>query len=360
MTEFCIHCGSRLIDIDGGKCRACGNEGKPAAPRAGLAESPARLRGTMHSGSGFHVSRRTTAPVRTAERSAPPSPPRPPPLYRPPGAPKATDTTLGIDFGAQEVAPHEADTSHETINDDLIEASPSDGREESLLSWKAPEYRLIRWRDQARESQNAHYMASIRAMRLHWLVGGSSIIVSTMVGTAVFSSLQDVDGSALRLTFGCLSVCAAVLTALSTFLRLSERAERHRTASVRYGAVARHVELEIALRPHERGSPKDVMARVQEQLQEATIAAPALPLAVVRAVSTVDPHTIENSWTGTKPESTLHQKAPFNRMGMSDGSRATVEYVLSDEEREELRRRLARKLSNGSAPLNPNDFDPPD
>jgi hypothetical protein len=73
--------------------------------------------------------------------------------------------------------------------------------------------------------------------------GLPAIIFSTIVGTSVFASLNnDNIPQWAKIAVGLISVVAAVLMALQTFLGFSERAEKHRTTAVRYGAVGRQIE----------------------------------------------------------------------------------------------------------------------
>jgi hypothetical protein len=89
----------------------------------------------------------------------------------------------------------------------------------------------------------SHYdmadLLSARDRRAGWLVTA----LTALVGTAVFASLSSTAVSpALRILVGLVSVAAAVSAALRNFLRYAERAEKHRSAGARYGAVRRRLE----------------------------------------------------------------------------------------------------------------------
>ena len=102
---------------------------------------------------------------------------------------------------------------------------------------------LLKWIRRARESQASHYdMADRLNRRGRWLAV-SVIGITSLIGTSAFLSLVTTAvSSALRLIVGMTSVTAAVLAALQTFLRYAERAEQHRAAGARYGAVRRKLE----------------------------------------------------------------------------------------------------------------------
>ncbi len=106
---------------------------------------------------------------------------------------------------------------------------------------------LLKWIRRARESQMSHYdMADLLARRdrqVGWLV----TVLSAFVGTAVFASLTLTAVSfEQRLFVGLVSVAVAVSAAVKLFLRYAERAEKHRAAGARYGAVRRRLEAVFA------------------------------------------------------------------------------------------------------------------
>ncbi len=102
---------------------------------------------------------------------------------------------------------------------------------------------LLKWIRRARESQKSHYdMADLLAAR-NRRFGIGVTALSAVVGTTVFLSLvASSDSPWARLAVGLVSIAAAVSAALQTFLRYAERAEAHRAAGARYGAVRRRLE----------------------------------------------------------------------------------------------------------------------
>jgi hypothetical protein len=102
---------------------------------------------------------------------------------------------------------------------------------------------LTDWHRRVRESQFAHYEASKQLARANFAFGIPVVILSTFVGTSVFATLGKDSHTEFRIAVGCVSVLAAVLSSLQTFLRFSERAEKHRAVGVRYGAIRREIEL---------------------------------------------------------------------------------------------------------------------
>ena len=76
------------------------------------------------------------------------------------------------------------------------------------------------------------------------------------------------------------SIAAAVSSGLQTFLRLGDRAERHRAVAIACGAVRRQIEL-IRERPAAlRGEPLERVGAIRTQLDASAQEAPDLPAAI--------------------------------------------------------------------------------
>ncbi|WP_264293999.1 SLATT domain-containing protein [Diaphorobacter aerolatus] len=91
--------------------------------------------------------------------------------------------------------------------------------------------------------QLAHYECARRFERFHLWLGLPAIALGTIVGTAVFASLEKSADVRLQIGVGLLSVVAAVLTGLQTFLRYAELAEKHRLAGARFANLKHRIEL---------------------------------------------------------------------------------------------------------------------
>lgn len=106
---------------------------------------------------------------------------------------------------------------------------------------------LLKWIRRARESQMSHYdMADLLSARNLW-IGWLVTALTAFVGTAAFASLTLTAISLeMRIFVGIVSATAVVSAALQTFLRYAERAEKHRAAGARYGAVRRRLEAVFA------------------------------------------------------------------------------------------------------------------
>lgn len=102
---------------------------------------------------------------------------------------------------------------------------------------------LWKWYRRSLVAQIAHYTCASLYARLHYCLGFPSIILTTVVGSSIFASINtDSESNAYKWGFGVLSIVAASLGAAQTFLRFAERAEAHRIAGVRYSALKREIE----------------------------------------------------------------------------------------------------------------------
>ena len=126
--------------------------------------------------------------------------------------------------------------------------------------WTTEVVNLLRdWSARAGASADAHYALCTRLSRSNIRFGVPVVVLTTFVGTSVFATLQHHVNTELKVLIGMVSVLAAVLASLQTFLRFGERAEKHRTAAEAWAALRRDMEAMIALHPtypESRGDPK--------------------------------------------------------------------------------------------------------
>jgi hypothetical protein len=138
--------------------------------------------------------------------------------------------------------------------------------------WTPEVVRLLReWSARAQASADAHYALCTRLSRSNIRFGVPVVILTTFVGTSVFATLQHHVNVGLRITVGMVSVLAAVLASLQTFLRFGERAEKHRTAAEAWAALRRDMEAMIALHPtypESRGDPKNYLDEVRQKFAQ--------------------------------------------------------------------------------------------
>lgn len=144
--------------------------------------------------------------------------------------------------------------------------------------WSLADPVLDLWYRRAREAQFAHYAAAGRCtVAARWL-GVPTVVLSGAAGTVLFASLQeDTTPPELRLGVGLISVCAAVLAALQTFLGFGEQADKHRLAASAYGAIRREIEECRALGSSERAPVAASVTEIRRKLDDVASASPEVP-----------------------------------------------------------------------------------
>lgn len=150
----------------------------------------------------------------------------------------------------------------------------------------SPSDLIEHWRFRNHRVQLAHYDSSRHYARLHLLLGIPSIILSAIVGTTVFavlaktSSEQVADGTPgtlVQVLIGAMSVAAAVLTGLQTFLKSSEHAEKHRLAGAKFANLKHRIELLATLPPETEQELKDELIAIENTWEKIRQESPTIP-----------------------------------------------------------------------------------
>ena len=136
------------------------------------------------------------------------------------------------------------------------------------------------WFRRCRESQMVHYEYGSLLERRHMFFGVPAIVLSTIVGTAIFSSWESgAENTALKILFGLLSMLAAAVSALQTFLNLADRAAKHKAAGASYGAIRRELELLKILPPEAEAEVRASLDDVKKRMDDLASNAPSIPSA---------------------------------------------------------------------------------
>ena len=112
--------------------------------------------------------------------------------------------------------------------------------EKKIFSPEAIGELLSGWLIHSHKCRDRHDFASRLSAKGQYGLGIPSLVVSTIVGTSVFSALSSKEVPALWVGF--LSIAAAVLAALQTFMDFGGRSDKHRSAGVKYKAAIRLIE----------------------------------------------------------------------------------------------------------------------
>lgn len=124
---------------------------------------------------------------------------------------------------------------------------------------------LAKWSERVRRAQAAHYDSAVRCNQQHFWIGVPLVILTALIGTSVFVTLQKEANFYVKLAVGLASVAAAILASVQTFLRFLERAESHRIAAMRFGALRKEIEHLQTFPPRDSEQMKDVAKSLLER-----------------------------------------------------------------------------------------------
>lgn len=134
------------------------------------------------------------------------------------------------------------------------------------------------WFRRCRESQKVHYDYASLLEKRHLCFGVPAIALSAIVGTAVFSTWGTSSKFEwIRILFGLLSMLVSAITALQTFLNLSDRAAKHKIAGASYGAIRRELELLKTLPPKKEDEMYDAIRTIKSKMDELAENSPGIP-----------------------------------------------------------------------------------
>jgi hypothetical protein len=89
----------------------------------------------------------------------------------------------------------------------------------------------------------AHYIAADRYMAFNRLFGIPVIIITAVVGTTIFGTLDQNPDPTWKIMAGLISLAGTVLSSLQTSLGFAQTAEKHKSAGEKYRALRRRFEM---------------------------------------------------------------------------------------------------------------------
>ncbi|HTG47712.1 MAG TPA: SLATT domain-containing protein [Actinomycetota bacterium] len=114
------------------------------------------------------------------------------------------------------------------------------------IAWPEAERLLAEWHLRITTAQFGHQLQAERTRVWNLALGIPVVVATTIVGTSAFAALNNTGShDSWKIAAGVLSIFAAVLAALQTFLGFGDRAERHRIAATRYASIRRAIELAL-------------------------------------------------------------------------------------------------------------------
>jgi hypothetical protein len=116
------------------------------------------------------------------------------------------------------------------------------------------------WQSSVRCAQKAHFRTASLLERRHFWIGVPAVVLSTVVGSSVFASMQEKASPYAKLAVAIASIAAAILAALQTFLRFAERAERHRVIGTSFSALKKELQFRRVYPPRDAASEESYAA----------------------------------------------------------------------------------------------------
>lgn len=133
---------------------------------------------------------------------------------------------------------------------------------------------LAGWLIHCHKARDRHDQAARRYAMARLMLGVPSLVVSTVVGTSVFAALSSSEVPPFWV--GVLSMVAAVLAALQTFMDFGGRSDKHRHAAVRYKASIRLIEESMVQQESGAVPTRDDLAAMRAMLDDLEEAAPVV------------------------------------------------------------------------------------
>jgi hypothetical protein len=126
---------------------------------------------------------------------------------------------------------------------------------------------LQSWHRRVAAAEAGHRVMADRMRRRYLMLGVPVVVLTTVVGTSVFASIQDSTVPTwVRVLVGSVSILAAVISSLQTFLRYGMRAEGHRVAAIRYETLRRDMAAVLAIPRASRTEPLRQLNSVRERM----------------------------------------------------------------------------------------------
>jgi hypothetical protein len=101
---------------------------------------------------------------------------------------------------------------------------------------------LAHWQERALVSIFSFGAASDRCRAWDTRLGGAVAILTAIVGTSIFATVNHEPSTVARIVAGSVAVAAAIAAGIQAFAGLSQRIEDYEKAARRYGAIRREIE----------------------------------------------------------------------------------------------------------------------
>lgn len=134
------------------------------------------------------------------------------------------------------------------------------------------------WFERACDKQLTHDECGTRLNRWHYRFGIPIVLLTTGAAAFTFYWLGRPQlNDQIKMGIGIAVALAAILACLQTFLGLSQRADQHRLARDRYGALRRSLEILKTFSPSDEAELRRSITDIQRQMDRLAETSPPVP-----------------------------------------------------------------------------------
>jgi hypothetical protein len=136
---------------------------------------------------------------------------------------------------------------------------------------------LAHWQERALVAFFAHNSAADRCKAWDTRLGGAVAILTAVVGTSIFATVDNDPSTAAKIVAGVVTVAAAIASGIQAFAGLSKRIEDYQQAARRYGSIRREIEQLRATFAQNGAVPDAQVTRIRTLLDTAAENSPNAP-----------------------------------------------------------------------------------
>jgi hypothetical protein len=168
---------------------------------------------------------------------------------------------------------------------------------------------LVEWCDYAQCYKWLNYRAEQTYSYLHAWFTISTIVLSTISGTASFAQASYPASAAnyIPLIIGSINIFVGMLNTVQQYLKISELKEAHRVSEIAWGKLSRNILIELAKAPNERMDAKNFFKIYRNEYDRLIETNPTIPEFII--------DEFKNTFVG---DETSEQRKKFSELRKPD------------------------------------------
>jgi hypothetical protein len=137
------------------------------------------------------------------------------------------------------------------------------------------------WQARIDINQKAHWVCIERLDKIHFVIGLSAIILSTLAGATLLIGTENLY---VHFLAGLIGLLAAVLAGIQTFYNHARRSGMHRAASTQLGQLRREIAALEKLPQKYLKTQTEILLHISDRLVKVEETAPAMEKDVIRQI----------------------------------------------------------------------------